>query len=443
MLPRVTLNGVLAAAAVAAAATGAALVVAGPSGEPDTPWTAASVNERFPDPDAGADPDTYVSSLDCIECHEDRAKSLADSVHATLRVEKKGQHRGCESCHGPGVVHYDAAGEAPIRHPDKAPAEEVAGVCLRCHAEVLTLPVEEHREWIEVHGKDGATQPRSCVVCHTVHVDKSLPAFDPAVGPFRTVEDAARHAEPVTAAACAQCHDRFHPEMARSGHAALLTEDAMCGTCHGNGSLHQLSGGDPRKIVNPEDQTPQEVNASCNRCHLKGESMQRWTCAEHARERVSCIVCHDANAPRGKTLRAPEYQLCGSCHQDVKARLRLGNRHRVAEGRMDCSDCHDPHGNAARVKDRDLRLEVCGKCHAEKTQPFLYDHGIKRSEGCVACHDPHGSPNRRMLTHSTTRPLCLQCHPESPHDLRDRKYRNCIACHVEIHGSDVDRIFRR
>jgi hypothetical protein len=48
-----------------------------------------------------------------------------------------------------------------------------------------------------------------------------------------------------------------------------------------------------------------------------------------------------------------------------------------------------------------------------------------------------------MLSHQRTKPLCLQCHADAPHDLRQRKFDNCIACHVEIHGSDLDRIFRR
>jgi predicted CXXCH cytochrome family protein len=61
----------------------------------------------------------------------------------------------------------------------------------------------------------------------------------------------------------------------------------------------------------------------------------------------------------------------------------------------------------------------------------------------VACHDPHGSTNRRMLTHATMRPLCLQCHPDTPHDMSKRKFDNCIACHSEIHGSDYDKAMRR
>lgn len=401
------------------------------------PWSPARLRARFPDPDAGAQQDDYVGVVECKECHEDRWKSLGVSFHAALRSEKESGTRGCETCHGPGRAHYDDGGDGPIRHPLAAPARESVGVCLACHVDVLARPIGGHRAWL---GADDA--PRACVECHEIHVDKDAPAHAATAG-FPDIAALEKVAEYIPAERCIACHPGFHPEMRRSGHRSLLTEGRTCGTCHGPGSLHEESGGRRDKIVHPLRQKPKAIDATCNACHRKGEAVQRWTCAEHAREGVSCVVCHDPNAREGRTLRKPEIDLCGGCHLDVKAKFRLPNRHRVVEGRMSCSDCHDPHGNRGRVRDSDVRRRVCADCHAEKTGPFFFDHGIKRSDGCIACHDPHGSVNRRMLTHKRTKPLCLQCHPETPHNLRDRKYDNCIACHIEIHGSDLDRLYRR
>jgi DmsE family decaheme c-type cytochrome len=231
--------------------------------------------------------------------------------------------------------------------------------------------------------------------------------------------------------------------MRRSGHADLIEKGKACGTCHGPGSLHAASGGDPKKIVYPARQKAKAVSAACDRCHEGGEAVKRWTCAEHHREGLSCITCHDPNARAGRTLRGPEFKLCGGCHVDVKAEFRFPNRHRVDEARVQCSDCHDPHGNTAKVRDLDVRYRACVECHGEKAGPFVYDHDIKRTDGCVACHSPHGSPNRRMLSYTRTMPLCLQCHAETPHNLAEPTWSNCIDCHVEVHGSDVDRLFRR
>jgi len=431
--------------AVVAACLAGLLAVASAVGSEDAPaapadpWSAAAVRERFPDPDKDAKSEDYTGSLDCKDCHEDRWKSLGESAHAAVRAEKTDGSRGCESCHGPGFEHFREAGEAPIRHPRKAAAAAVDGACLVCHVKVLTEPVAGHREWVE----GGAGEPARCTLCHRVHVPKGDPAIDRTLGPIATAAELGRHAEHVPARTCIGCHPGFHPEMRRSGHAFLLAKGDGCGTCHGPGSLHAASGGRVEKILHPGRQKAAAVNAACNTCHAKGEAVQRWTCSEHAREGVSCIVCHDTNARKGKTLRAPEYELCGSCHQDVKAQFRLPNRHRVKEGRVACSDCHDPHGNKSKVRDKDLRLRTCFECHREKRGPFLFDHGIKRSDGCVACHEPHGSPNRRLLSHTRMRDMCLQCHPETGHDLTRRRYANCISCHVEIHGSDLDRLYRR
>lgn len=416
-------------------------------GAEESPWTLPAVLRRYPDPDKGAVDDDYCGSLECRECHKDRWDSLGTSFHASIRSEKKGEHRGCESCHGPGFGHFENGGEGLIRHPRKVDQKVSNGACLTCHTDVLTAPKHGHRQWVE--GPDARGGAARCVDCHRVHVDKSAPEFSEDAPQAMTIEDLAGKAEPVPASTCIACHPRFHPEMRRSGHANLLEEAPACGACHGNGSLHVKSGGREQFIVNPEHQKAAQVNQACNRCHASGgaspATLQHWTCAEHARENVSCITCHDTNAARGKTLRAPEFQLCGSCHQDVKASFRLPNGHDVASGKQTCSSCHDPHGNSSRVRDLDLRFTACTKCHAEKRGPFFHDHGIKRTDGCIACHLPHGSSNRRLLTYTRTRELCLQCHSEVPptHNLRAARYQNCIACHSEIHGSDLDRLFLR
>ncbi len=475
-------------ACAGAAALAAAVALCLPAGGDEDPWSAASVRARFPDPDAAAAPEAFGDNIECKECHEDRVKSLATSFHAKLGDAAKSKTHGCQECHGPGAAHVDdddlpmrdplyvadlvaptpepATAEAPeAAKPDAAKPDaakprrhetvavkEMNAVCLRCHLDVLTKPVEGHRSWTTKKGGKSAAD-RSCVSCHGVHVDATLPAFDKKVGPFATAAELAKVAKPTDPALCVGCHSqfdapKFHPQMARSGHAFLLADDEQnhgCAACHGAGSLHALSGGRPATIVNPKNQKPKDVDATCNACHIKGKSVEKWTCAEHSKQGVSCIVCHDANAPSGHTLRKPEFQLCGSCHLDVQAQFRLPNRHRVAEGRVACSDCHDPHGNTDKVRDKDVRYRACLACHQEKGGPFLFDHGIKRGEGCTACHDPHGSTNRRMLTYPRTLPLCLQCHPETPHDLKDqaKRFSNCIGCHTEIHGSDLDRNFKK
>jgi DmsE family decaheme c-type cytochrome len=438
-------GGLIAALALALAlawvATGATAARASDEDGAPPAWSAADLALRFPDPDSGADSADFAGAAACGACHEDREASLRTSFHAALMGTAEGGVAGCEACHGAGRSHAESDGEERVRHPLDVPAREMNGVCLRCHADVLTAPVRGHRQWTDPEPDD--PDVRACTECHEVHVDRTRPEHAADTGPFRDIAGLAEVSESIPASRCIGCHPGFHPEMRRSGHADLLMEGERCETCHGPGSLHEASGGRARLIVSPARQPIEASNAGCNGCHAGGAVVQRWTCSEHAREGTGCVTCHDANAARGRTLRGSQLELCGGCHTDVKASFRLPNRHKVDRGRVLCTDCHDPHANRSRVRDRDVRVRSCEGCHAEKTGPFLHDHGIKRTEGCIACHAPHGSVNPRLLTHRRTKPLCLQCHPETPHDLAAKRFDSCISCHVEIHGSDIDRLFLR
>jgi DmsE family decaheme c-type cytochrome len=143
-------------------------------------------------------------------------------------------------------------------------------------------------------------------------------------------------------------------------------------------------------------------------------------------------------------------------------------KHRVNEGFMSCTDCHNPHGAfaptwrmAARPRLVDQALsneEPCLKCHSEKRGPFLFEHEPVRVDGCETCHLPHGSTNSRLLRRPVVFTMCLECHngagdfgrhnagvlTVSPsHNLADPRYHNCTTCHVRVHGSNSDAMFLR
>ena len=114
----------------------------------------------------------------------------------------------------------------------------------------------------------------------------------------------------------------------------------------------------------------------------------------------------------------------------------------LREGKMVCSDCHNPHGS---LTDKLLRAnsinDNCYKCHAEKRGPFLFEH-IPVRENCLNCHDPHGSVNEFLLKVSRPR-LCAECHgighgsflTGGPNQI-GAVSRSCQNCHTEIHGTN-------
>jgi DmsE family decaheme c-type cytochrome len=160
--------------------------------------------------------------------------------------------------------------------------------------------------------------------------------------------------------------------------------------------------------------------------------------------------------------------LCYSCHPAERVQFEMPSKHRVNEGVVQCSDCHNPHGSSAstsRMGGSSAMLqpafdneEPCLKCHVDKRGPFVFEHASVRIEGCEGCHVPHGSMNAKLLTRPVVFTVCLECHNGagtfgrenvgvfqlSPaHNLLDPKYQHCTLCHVRIHGSNSDPTFLR
>lgn len=145
-------------------------------------------------------------------------------------------------------------------------------------------------------------------------------------------------------------------------------------------------------------------------------------------------------------LRAPQPQLCFSCHADDKPAFSQPFHHKVNEGLMKCTDCHDTHGTFGNNQLRSTADQnmVCTKCHTETRGPFVFEHVAVKAEGCVGCHTPHGSQNARLLNVPNINQMCNQCH--SPvaagtiHGMNagSAEVTPCISCHTMIHGSNIN-----
>jgi DmsE family decaheme c-type cytochrome len=140
----------------------------------------------------------------------------------------------------------------------------------------------------------------------------------------------------------------------------------------------------------------------------------------------------------------PQPELCYGCHGNIQAQFALPTHHRVPEGAMKCTDCHNPHGTSNRSNLRQSGWETCTQCHVEKRGPFVFEHSAVKVEGCTACHTPHGSVNAMLLVRRESRFLCLQCHVDPfaanvPHSRLSFQARgDCTRCHAANHGSNFD-----
>jgi len=276
--------------------------------------------------------------------------------------------------------------------------------------------------------------------------------------------------------ACKTCHADIWLNFFKNPHYKSVAsgqeppERTGCEGCHGPGQAHIAAGGGKDSIPRAFSLlTPKRAMETCLTCHELNFDKANIQRSEHTQHDVPCTSCHSIHrSPTPKYLLAKKQsELCFGCHGDVRSQFEMPSRHRVNEGTVECTDCHNPHGSFAatwgmgqrsHMVEQALDNEVpCLKCHVDKRGPFVYEHPSVRVEGCMMCHNPHGSVNNKLLARTVVFTLCLQCHnaggsgtrnlgvdlQSARHNLLDPKFQKCTTCHVRIHGSNADQYFLR
>ncbi len=280
-----------------------------------------------------------------------------------------------------------------------------------------------------------------------------------------------------------------------------------CEACHGPGGAHVAGGGDKTKIIRPQLLKPEDAAHICLKCHTQ-EKVTLWPTSQHARSKLTCTKCHDPHSVGEKSLlsemdskrllmegltksikdaelavnalpadspekdaqtkkldelkaervklekslkseetvyhQSAEPYVCYNCHKAQEVQSHLPSHHPLEEGKMKCSDCHNPHGGTNGMLKEETVTETCRTCHAEKAGPFVFEH-VPVTEDCTNCHKPHGSVQDNLLTQPQAF-LCQKCHANThaPRGSATRfaeRYTTCTKCHTMIHGSDTDKVF--
>ena len=408
----------------------------------------------------------------CMTCHQVYSETFAQNVHRGIHTE--GQ--SCEACHGPASQHVITRGQEPglLWNFKRMSPAQAAEVCLKCHEDNTCAPGANWRTSVHAHAG------LSCTACHTGHYNVP-PGTRATTEPGEEVRDErgapfslASYQEPLPIGAlremsnnmgaaapnvCFRCHgDLQASAMVAGPHQICGPSGFNCSTCH-----------DPHgKIL---EQSRQEL---CMQCHQQGSPTMAWHSSTHSLMGVACTDCHNPHPssavqqfpgntgvsllhtnvarPVRRAMAVQEPESCYKCHPKIYALNALPSHHPVKEGKMVCSDCHDPHGQREGNLNAESLNLTCYKCHADKQGPFAYEHPPV-TENCNICHEPHGTVANNLLKQPATF-LCLRCHtghregqhPGSPSNrlnpdvvpqVRPGFYTDCTQCHSQVHGSDL------
>jgi DmsE family decaheme c-type cytochrome len=280
---------------------------------------------------------------------------------------------------------------------------------------------------------------------------------------------------------CVKCHEAAYPGMALTKHGAKgdprtpFGSGRECQACHGDASEHLKA---PTKNPMPQRFKPEapaaEKSGVCLTCHSGNRHLTFWESGRHAKNDVACNNCHNVHAapppaansgalqrrdptvsPFVTTVRQLEYETCNTCHKQIRSQLLKPSHHPIIEGKIKCSDCHNPHGalSPAMVKNESVN-QLCTTCHADKRGPYMWEHPPVE-QNCLTCHNSHGSSHNRLLSEKVPN-ICQDCHDWSRHPgtFYDGSQgwqrspaqggpntrfiaRSCTNCHNAIHGSNA------
>ncbi len=277
-------------------------------------------------------------------------------------------------------------------------------------------------------------------------------------------------------AVCTRCHDATEVRVLsiyQTRHGVRAdARTPTCQSCHGVGEAHMKGDAkqEGRAAIDIQygrggaypPAEPSVQAGACLACHKTGARAQ-WTGSQHQSRDIVCADCHRVHVRDDPVLsRVTQLEVCFACHKEQRAQIRRISTHPIAAGKMGCSDCHNPHGSTSShlLVKRSVN-ETCYTCHAEKRGPFLWEHGPV-IEDCSNCHTPHGSVNTPLLKQRAPW-LCQDCHsgdhgnqinsganlqagnvttinginPLANAAARQQmNARNCMNCHVLVHGSN-------
>jgi DmsE family decaheme c-type cytochrome len=262
----------------------------------------------------------YLGPDVCADCHQDKIDTMRASPHGQS-VDKRTPfgRQGCESCHGPGALHFWNEGNCIVSMTGRygESVEHRNEVCLGCHNS------GDRMHWLS---STHEAEDLVCVSCHSIHEPNDVIE--------RTTQ----------AEVCYECHKDIRSQTFRASSHPIRDNKVICSDCH---NAHGSAG--------PSSLKQFTVNENCYSCHAEKRGPFLW---EHYPASEDCTLCHRVHGSNHQALlNKPGPQLCQQCHADITTQLGrthirkfLENDGSAREARfkvgMNCANCHSKiHGS--------------------------------------------------------------------------------------------------
>jgi len=271
----------------------------------------------------GMEEGDYLGSDVCADCHQDKIETMHASPHGQSADSRTPfAQQGCETCHGPGMLHFETDGNCIISMTGRY-GESVFqrnGFCLDCHDSGNRM------HWFSSAHE---SEDIACVDCHSIHK-------------LNDVIERTSQTE-----VCYTCHKDIRSETFRASSHPIRENKVICSDCH-----------NPHGSAGPSALKTFTINETCYNCHAEKRGPFLW---EHAPASEECTLCHRVHGSNHQALLNKQGpQLCQQCHADI--RTQGGGRHirnfldyddsAAGAGRarfkvaMNCANCHSKvHGS--------------------------------------------------------------------------------------------------
>ena len=231
-------------------------------------------------PCEGMEKGDYLGADVCADCHQDKVDNMKTSPHGQAADPRTPFGReGCETCHGPGMLHFETEGNCIISMTGRY-GESVGqrnGICLQCHQRGNRM------HW---SGSTHEAEDLACVSCHSIHKKHDVTE--------RTIETEL----------CYRCHQNIRAQTFRVSRHPIRENKVICSDCH---NAHGSAG--------PASLKQFTINENCYSCHAEKRGPFLW---EHQPASEDCTLCHNVHGSNhAALLKKPGPHLCQQCHSSV------------------------------------------------------------------------------------------------------------------------------